>query len=37
MNRFADRRIWPSAQIADFCDTRSGFADFESIADRGLA
>ena len=25
------------ARIADFCDTMSGFADFESTADRGLA
>ena len=35
MNRFADRRIWPSesARIADFCNTSSGFADFQNIAD----
>ena len=38
MNRFADRRTRPqSTRIADFCNTLSGFADFESSADHGLA
>ena len=39
MNQFAHRPIWPKKAhgLRIFCDTLSGFANFESTADCGLA
>ena len=39
LNRLADRRIWPQKAngLWIVCDILSGFEDFKSIPDRGLA